>query len=275
MLVQLRSFAVLAGLFVTVGIASADAYAWGTSSLSLDLFNVGDNNVGGTGTAISESLFSVTNVNFSVSDTGPGFESQSFGGGILDGGFDAGIGEDWSYFGENDTSGAMSSNFGWSDASNTVGLENQATEDTFNEIVYKITNTSKSKNEWFDLDLSDGVAAEVSLDNSLQEYGLDEALQEFGYSNSQGSFTGNVSTNEAYAETGDGLGANLGTEDFLFVQNDITDYYEARLNPGQTVYFTVITENYSQVGAVSTPGPMAAIPFALGFFGARRRRKAH
>ncbi len=39
------------------------------------------------------------------------------------------------------------------------------------------------------------------------------------------------------------------------------------------VYFSILTENYSQVGALTTPSPAAGVPFALGLMGARRRRR--
>jgi len=274
MLIRLRSIQVLAGLVVAAGVAHADATADGTSSVGLFLYNVGDNNNGGTGSQITETLFSNYNANFIVGDAGPGFESQFMGGGFLDDGFDAGVGAAWSYFGENQTTGDVSSNFGGSSASNTMGTINEATEDTYDRLVFKITNTSSTKNEWVDLDLSDGVESEVDLDDSANEFGLDEAVEQFGYSNSQGAFTGNYSTNAAYAETGDGLGEGLGSDDFDFVENNITDFYSARLKPGQTLYFTVATENYSFVGAqVTTPSPAAVIPFAVGLLGARRRRK--
>jgi hypothetical protein len=274
MFLRMRSFTVLAGLVAFAGVAYGDAYATGQSSVGAFLFNVGDNNNGGTGLQIGESLFSVYNSNFMVGFSGPGSETQFVGNGIIDGGFDAGTGLGWSYFGENNTSGDISTNDGFSDASNVVGSVNLATEDTYNELIYKITNNSSSTNEWFDLQVADGVTAEVDLDNSTNEFGQDEALQEFGYSNSQGSFTGNTSSNEAYAFTGDGFGENDGTDTFDFVSNSITDYYTARLKPGQTVYFAIVTENYSQVGAaVTTPSPAAVIPFALGLLGARRRRK--
>jgi hypothetical protein len=269
----MRSFAVLSGLGVAAGVAFGDAYATGESSVGAFLFNVGDNNNGGTGLQVSESLFSVYNSNFMVGSSGPGSFSQSVGNGLIDSGFDAGTGAGWSYFGENDTSGDISTNEGFSDASDVIGHTNEATEDTYNELIYKITNKSATKNEWFDLQVADGVAAEVTLDNSDNEFGQDEALQEFGYSNSQGAFTGNTSTNEAYAFTGDGFGENDGTDTFDYVSNSITDYYSARLKPGQTVYFAIVTENYSQVGAaVTTPSPAAVVPFALGLIGARKRR---
>ena len=273
MFFRMRSFTVLASLVVAAGVAFGDAFATGESSVGAFLYNVGNNSNGGTGSQISETLFSVYNSNFLVGASGPGSGSQSVGNGVIDGGFDAGSGMGWSYFGENDTSGDISTNYGYADASNVFGLVNQATEDTFNELVFKITNTSSTTNEWFDLQVADGVVAEVSLDNSNNEFGQDEALQEFGYSNAQGSFTGNTSTNEAYAYTGNGFGANDGSDTFDYVSNSITDYYSARLKPGQTVYFSILTENYSQVGALTTPSPAAVVPFALGLMGARRRRR--
>ena len=273
MFFRMRSFAVLSAVVAAAGVAFGDAYAAGESSIGAFLYNVGNNNNGGTGLQISESLFSVYNSNFMVGNSGPGSSSQSFGNGLIDGGFDAGSGLGWSYFGENDTSGDVSTNEGFSDASNVVGNINEATEDTYNGFVYKITNNSSTTNEWFNLQVADGVAAEVSLDNSDNEFGQDEALQEFGYSNSQGAFTGNTSTNEAYAFTGDGFGMNDGTDTFDYVSNSITDYYSARLKPGQTVYIAIVTENYTQVGAaVTTPSPAAVVPFALGLIGSRRRR---
>ena len=42
-----------------------------------------------------------------------------------------------------------------------------------------LANNSATTNEWFDLQVADGVTAEVSLDNSNNEFGQDEALQEF------------------------------------------------------------------------------------------------
>lgn len=270
---QKRAFQVIAAILASASVSYGDAYATGDSVVSGVLYNVGTNGNGGTGSQIVETLFSVYNANFLVANSGPGSESQSIGNGIIDGGNDGGSGMGWSYFGENNTSGTSSENIGFSDASNTFGTTNMATEDTYNELVFEITNTSATTNEWFDLQITNGVYAEVTLDNSTQEFGEDEALQQYGYTNDQGSFTGNTSTNEAYAFTGDGFGMGLGTDTFAFVQNDLTNYYAALLAPGQTLYLGVVTENFSQVGAATVPAPGAVVPFAMGLLALRKRRK--
>ncbi len=254
------------------GAAYADAFATGSASVSDSLFDVGFNGFGGTGNQITIGLWSVFNGNFSVFGAGPGSGSIFVGGGLLDGGFDAGSGDGWQLFGQNTTTGNSTSNSGYSDASNLIGApgsSNFATEDTYNELVFKITNTSHHTGEYFNVQLSDGVISEVSLDNSYSEWGLDESLLQFGYTDSHGAFTGNVTTNEAFVLTG----MAYGTDTFDIVANSVTDYYEGFLKPGQSIYLGVVSENYSAAYANVTPGPSAIAPFAIGLIAALRRRQ--
>jgi hypothetical protein len=254
------------------GAALADAYATGSASVTDSLYNVGSNVYGGTGSQVSIVLYSVVNGNFVVVGAGPGSGSLNLGGGIFDSGLDSGAGAAWSLFGDNYTTSDSTSNSGFSDASNLIGPSgstNTATEDTYNELVFKVTNSSKTKGEYYDVDLADGVVSEVSLDNAYNEYGLDESLLEFGYTSKNGDFTGNVTQNEAYVLTGE----SYGTDTFDVVSNSVTDYYAGYLKPGQSIYIGVVSENYSAVAATVTPGPVAIAPFAIGLIAMLKRRQ--
>src|SRR5579862_3526016 len=133
-----NKFVLTSALSLSVaGAALADAYATGEAAVTEGLYNVGFNGFGGTGNQISISLFSNFNTPFYVSGNGPGSGSLFYGGGLLDGGYDAGSGADWSLYGEDDSSGNSSNNFGFSDAGllGPSGSTNFATEDTFDEMV--------------------------------------------------------------------------------------------------------------------------------------------
>jgi hypothetical protein len=252
--------------------AFADAYAYGNASVTDSLYGTGQVGFGGTGKDVSVLLWDVINTNFAVTRDGPGNSSLIEGGGLLDSGLDAGSGEGWSLFGENLATSDSTDNYGYSDASGSIGSSthvNSATEDTYNELVFKITNSSRTKAEYYDLNLSGTVLSEVALDDSVSEWGLDESLLEFGYSNSVGDLTRNSTTNESYVLTGQ----EFGTDTFDVVSNTFADYYQGYLRPGQSVYFGVITENYSAVQANVLPSPAAFAPFAIGLVAAFRRRR--
>jgi hypothetical protein len=252
--------------------AFGDAYAYGSASVQDSLYDFGSNVYGGTGSQVSIVLYSIVNGNFAVTGAGPGTGSINYGGGLLDNGYDAGSGAGWSLFGENYSTSDSTLNFGDSDASNLIGptgSTNSATEDTYNKLVFKVTNNSKTTGEYYNVELTDGVLSEVSLDNYWSEYGLDESLLEFGYANKYGDLTGNVTENEAYVITG----MSYGTDTFDIVSNSVTDYYSGYIKPGQSIYLAVISENYSAVQATVTPGPAAIAPFAIGLIAVLKRRR--
>jgi len=272
---------------VASGSAFGDAFAAGQAAATMSLYNFGSNTFGGTCSDITMQFFKSINVNFSFTD-GPGTFFSSQGGGTTYvysnpgaapfGGFgaDEGVGAGWQIGGSNDTSngGFTTDNSGYSDASNTIGSINASTEDTYNEVIYKITNNSAHTKEFFDVLVDDGFTASVSLDNSGSEFGVDRALLEFGVANSSGNLTGISGLNFAYAETGNGDGMNFGSDLQANVCNP--DYSSTAAGgpilAGKSVYFAVITENYSATYS-AVPSPAAVAPFVLGLVAAARRRK--